>query len=92
MRISNEHQSGCKSAEKRPFQVSPEEGVRLVRAFLSITTPERRQGVLAYVLEQAAIDNPAGAIQPIVFLDVPGLNPRPCSQATCSAAACLISG
>jgi len=39
-----------------PTAVSPEEGLRLVKAFLSISSPERRQAVLKYVADMARMD------------------------------------
>jgi hypothetical protein len=38
------------------FQVHPEEGHRLVKAFLRISSPERRQAVLKYVTDIARAD------------------------------------
>ena len=36
---------------------SPEEGVRLVQSFVGIRSPERRQAVFEYVLDQAKMDS-----------------------------------
>jgi hypothetical protein len=36
--------------------MSPEEGFRLVRAFLRITSPERRQAVLKYLEDVSRVD------------------------------------
>jgi hypothetical protein len=38
------------------YSVSPEEGLRLVKAFLSIGSLERRQAVLKYVADMARMD------------------------------------
>jgi hypothetical protein len=38
------------------YSVSPEEGLRLVKAFLSIGSPERRRAVLKYVADMARMD------------------------------------
>jgi hypothetical protein len=38
------------------FLVHPEEGHRLVKAFLRISSPGRRQGVLKYVADLAVVD------------------------------------
>ena len=38
------------------YSVSPEEGLRLVKAFLRISSPERRQAVLKYVADMATLD------------------------------------
>jgi hypothetical protein len=38
------------------FQVHPEEGLRLVKAFLRINSPGRRQAVLKYVTDMARVD------------------------------------
>jgi hypothetical protein len=38
------------------YSVSPEEGHRLVKAFLRISSPARRQAVLKYVTDIARVD------------------------------------
>jgi hypothetical protein len=38
------------------YSVSPKEGLRLVKAFLRISSPERRQAVLKYVADMATLD------------------------------------
>jgi hypothetical protein len=38
------------------YSLSPEEGLRLVKAFLGISRPERRQAVLKYVADMARVD------------------------------------
>jgi hypothetical protein len=38
------------------YPVPPEEGLRLVKAFLSISSPERRHAVLKYVADMARVD------------------------------------
>jgi len=38
------------------YSVSPEEGLRLVKAFLRISSPGRRQAVLKYVTDMAKVD------------------------------------
>jgi hypothetical protein len=38
------------------FGPSPEDGMRLVHAFVTIRSPERRQAVLEYAVEQAKLD------------------------------------
>ena len=43
-------------ADDGDFGPSVEDGVRLVRAFVSIRSPERRQAVLEYALDQAKMD------------------------------------
>ena len=45
-----------RTAEPTTYSGHPEEGRRLVRAFLKIESPERRQAVLQYVEEMARID------------------------------------
>ena len=45
-------------ANEQDFKPSEEDGARLVRAFVSIRSPERRRAVLEYTVEQASIDNP----------------------------------
>ena len=35
---------------------NPEDGAQLVRAFVNIRSPERRQAVLAYAIAQAGMD------------------------------------
>ena len=42
------------------FQPRPEDGARLIRAFVSIRSPEQRRAVLEYVVEQARMDKPLG--------------------------------
>jgi hypothetical protein len=39
-----------------PYSASPEEGLRLVKAFLSISSLKRRQAVLKYVADLVRID------------------------------------
>ena len=60
MGVSTEHDSKGKFVDPTPQPASgqdprpsPEEGMRLVRAFVSIRSPERRRAVLEYVAEQA---------------------------------------
>jgi hypothetical protein len=43
-------------ADERDFFPSWEDGARLVRAFVSIKSPERRQAVLQYIADQARED------------------------------------
>ena len=38
------------------FMPSPNDGVRLVHAFVCIRSPERRRAVLEYIIEQAKMD------------------------------------
>jgi hypothetical protein len=42
--------------EPTAYSVSPEEGLRLVKAFLGISSPERRLTVLEYVADMAKMD------------------------------------
>jgi hypothetical protein len=42
------------------YSVAPEEGLRLVKAFLSISSPERRQAVLKYVADMAKMHEAEG--------------------------------
>jgi len=42
------------------FWPSPEDGVRLLEAFVCIRSPERRQAVLEYALDQAKMDFEVG--------------------------------
>ena len=43
-------------ADEGGFGPSVEDGGRLVRAFVCVTSPERRQAVLEYALDQAKVD------------------------------------
>ena len=43
-------------ADEGGFGPSVEDGGRLVRAFVCVTSPERRQAVLEYALDQAKMD------------------------------------
>ncbi len=46
----------AESADERGFGASREDGVRLVRAFVTIRSPERRRAVMEYAAEQARLD------------------------------------
>ena len=48
--------SSARPADEADLLPGPQEGARLVRAFLSIRSPKRRQAVLEYVADQARID------------------------------------
>jgi hypothetical protein len=63
MRVSIEHfpegefaVPSAHPADEPDPRPSPEDGLRLVRAFVSIRTQKRRQAVLEYVAEQAMLD------------------------------------
>ena len=45
-----------RTAETTGAPVHPEEGLRLVKAFLRISSPGRRQAVLKYVTDMARVD------------------------------------
>jgi hypothetical protein len=38
------------------FPVHPEEGLRVMKAFLRISSPKRRQAVIKYVMDMARVD------------------------------------
>ncbi len=46
----------ARTADQPDLLPSREEGTRLVRAFIRIRSPERRQSVLEYVMGQARMD------------------------------------
>ncbi len=61
--ISSENDHGgnfagpsARPADEPDLLPNPQEGALLVRAFLSIRSPKRRQAVLEYVADQASID------------------------------------
>ena len=67
MSISTEHNLKGESAvptaqppNGSDFHPSPEDGARLIRAFVSIRSPEQRRAILEYVAAQARMDKPLG--------------------------------
>ena len=64
MSVSTEHNSKGNFVVPAPqppsanFQPSAEDGARLIRAFVSIRSSERRQAVLEFVFEQARMEKP----------------------------------